>query len=80
MVGILWSITGQQGFQDLGRGPWQEIISMILSQVPKDSEVYSMLLVKEVREKVNVNYYLDMENLNTSTLDTWTNGIICSFL
>lgn len=57
MVGILRRITGKQGFQELGRGPWKEIISMILSQVPKDFEVYSMLLVKEVREKVNVNYY-----------------------
>lgn len=59
MFGILESITSHQGFWELGRKPWEEIIFMILSQVPKDSEVYLMFLVKEVREKVNVNYYLE---------------------
>lgn len=59
IVGILQSITGQRGFQELGKGCWKEMLPIILSQVPKDSEVYSMLLVKEVREIVNVNYYLE---------------------
>lgn len=76
MFGILRNITGHQDFQELGRDPWK-IFSMILPQVPKDSEVYSMLLVKEVKEKVNVYYYL--RTWRTYIHPPWIPELMASF-